>query len=62
MYLGTGIMYSSHPSKAPEDIIELMTQVHNKFPTIPQYIFGTYPKPGTLEKYVSEEEWRIVLE
>ena len=46
---GIGIMYSSHPNKNPEHLVELLHAIRNKWPSIPQYSFGTERRPASLK-------------
>ncbi|MEL7656759.1 MAG: glycosyltransferase family 4 protein, partial [Bacillota bacterium] len=62
---GIGIMYSSHPNKAPEEIISLMCRVKDEWPDIPQYFFGADPVPamlkfGTYSRFPSVAEMRKI--
>jgi glycosyltransferase involved in cell wall biosynthesis len=45
---GIGTIYSSHPNKAPEDIIRVMQSAHAQWPKMPQIIFSTEPSPRGL--------------
>ncbi|MFZ2446295.1 MAG: glycosyltransferase family 4 protein [Syntrophobacteraceae bacterium] len=62
---GVGIMYSSHPNKAPGDIIRLMPILEKEFPDIPHYIFSSHRRPRSLDtgafvRYPSVEEARRI--
>lgn len=46
---GIGALFSRHANKAPEVMISVLRKAHAKFPGIPQYVFGTEPRPNGLE-------------
>jgi len=43
-----GTIYSSHPNKAPQDIVHLMNRVGETLPTVPRVMFSTEPRPKAL--------------
>lgn len=45
---GIGVAYSSHPNKAPQDIVRIMQRMHERWPNIPCYAFGTEARPAAL--------------
>lgn len=45
---GIGALYSRHPNKAPEDLIAVLQETNLRWPTIPQHVFGTEPRPAGL--------------
>lgn len=49
---GLGGVFSSHPNKAPEDIIAILQEASKIWPTVPQYIFGENRKPRALRHSV----------
>jgi len=62
---GVGFMYSSHPIKRPEDMICFAQDLGAEMPGIPQYYFGTDPRPtgleqGTYVRYPSVAEARKI--
>ena len=62
---GIGIMFSSHPNKAPESIIQLVRRLREKWPDIPHYYYGTDARPkglesGTYVRYPSVAEARRI--
>lgn len=62
---GVGIIYSSHPNKAPGKIIELVDEVNRHFPGMPVYVFSTErrpPKLGVCEyhRFPSIDEARVI--
>lgn len=46
---GIGALFSRHANKAPELMISLLRKAHTKWPDVPQYVFGTEPRPSGLE-------------
>lgn len=46
--LGIGTFFSSHPNKAPEFIIEVLQEVHRRFPDVPIYVVSTEKCPAEL--------------
>ncbi len=46
---GVGTIYSSHPAKAPETVVEAMTRLSERHPAVPQYVFGPYARPKSLQ-------------
>jgi glycosyltransferase involved in cell wall biosynthesis len=46
---GIGILFNSHPNKAPEDLIAVMREAHRRHPNVPQYAFSTERVPAGLE-------------
>lgn len=44
-----GTIYSSHPAKDPELIFKLLQAIHERWPSIPQVVFGTEPQPEGLK-------------
>jgi glycosyltransferase involved in cell wall biosynthesis len=45
---GIGAVYNGHPNKAPEDMRAVLAGAHQKWPTLPQYIFSTERQPAEL--------------
>jgi glycosyltransferase involved in cell wall biosynthesis len=43
-----GTIYSSHPNKAPADIIRLMNRIEEVFPSVNRVVFSTESKPREL--------------
>jgi glycosyltransferase involved in cell wall biosynthesis len=46
---GIGALFSRHSNKAPENMIAVLRSAHEKWPHIPQHVFGTEPCPKGLE-------------
>ena len=46
---GIGALYNPHPNKAPENLISLLRTCHQRWPDVPQYVFGTEARPPGLE-------------
>lgn len=46
---GIGATYASHPNKDPQALIKVLQLAHEKWPTVPQYVFGTEVIPAGLE-------------
>ncbi len=46
---GIGVLYNSHPNKAPEDLIAVLREAHRRRPDVPQYAFSTERTPAGLE-------------
>jgi glycosyltransferase involved in cell wall biosynthesis len=44
-----GTIYSSHPTKAPEDLLALAAGARNHWPEVPMLVFGTERRPANLE-------------
>ena len=47
---GIGMMFSSHPNKAPKDQIRLISEISVHWPNIPIYSFGTERRPQILSQ------------
>lgn len=45
---GTGLIFSGHPIKGPEVAIAVVNALGEQFRETPCYVFGSYPKPGSL--------------
>jgi glycosyltransferase involved in cell wall biosynthesis len=43
-----GTIYSSHPNKAPADIVRLVNRVGEAMPAVPRLLFSTEPRPDGL--------------
>lgn len=46
---GIGALYNPHPNKAPENLIALLRTCHERWPEVPQRVFGTEVRPPGLE-------------
>jgi glycosyltransferase involved in cell wall biosynthesis len=46
---GIGALYNPHPNKAPENLIALLRTCHERWPDVPQRVFGTEACPPGLE-------------
>lgn len=46
---GLGALYSRHPNKAPRDLIAVLAEANARWPKVPQFVFGTEPRPRGLE-------------
>jgi glycosyltransferase involved in cell wall biosynthesis len=46
---GIGALYNPHPNKAPENLITLLRACHQRWPDVPQRVFGTEACPEGLE-------------
>lgn len=62
---GIGTIYSSHPNKAPEDIVKILNELESRFPQIPRRVFGVQNNPfthGSIEylRYPKIEEIRRI--
>lgn len=45
---GIGAVFNSHPNKAPEDMLAVLTEAHRCWPEIPQHLFSTERRPAAL--------------
>lgn len=46
---GIGALYNPHPNKAPENLLEVLRLCHERWPDVPQRVFGTEARPAGLE-------------
>jgi glycosyltransferase involved in cell wall biosynthesis len=49
-----GTIFSSHPNKAPQDILRLFAQIEAEHPQLPRVVFSTEKKPGELARCAYE--------
>jgi glycosyltransferase involved in cell wall biosynthesis len=47
---GIGTIYSGHPAKDPGTVLEVLRRIRKRFPNIPQYVFGKYPRPAKIPR------------
>ena len=47
---GIGVFYSVHPNKAPDFIVQVMQEIHTRWPDIPLYVISTQAIPAELEE------------
>jgi len=47
---GIGAVYSVHPRKAPKVMEEVFRRVRERWPSVPQYVFGSDPRPAGLPR------------
>ena len=45
---GIGALYNPHPNKAPENLLEVLRLCHERWPDVPQRVFGTEACPAAL--------------
>jgi glycosyltransferase involved in cell wall biosynthesis len=48
LHTGIGAVLNSHPNKAPEDMLALLIQAHQRWPAVPQHVFSTERMPAKL--------------
>lgn len=47
---GIGTIYSGHPAKDPDTILEVLGRLRKRFSNVPQYIFGRFPRPAKIPR------------
>lgn len=46
---GIGALYNPHPNKAPENMLAVLGDCHERWPDVPQRVFSTEARPAGLE-------------
>ena len=52
---GIGMMFSTHPNKCPQDALAALRKAHQRWPDVPQYVFGPAKRPQEIPK---DSYWR----